>query len=173
MKIVLIVLLFFMPCGILLGAKGDHIVAKHRTSLESISIPLVDFEDRTIREAVDFVWSRAVELNTLETDPKKKGISILIRYPSGELYPKWGARNPDRPAEPKGIKIRYRARNVTVCDLLIEIAKIARFDLYTTSVGVVFCPPGTYPFPNANAKNGDTWEQLYKVPHFHRSATKR
>jgi hypothetical protein len=24
------------------------------------------------------------------------------------------------------------------------------------------------PFPNANAKNGDTWEQLYKVPHFHR-----
>ena len=139
-------------------------VAKRRAALDRIMIPLVEFEGDTAQLAVDFAWARTVELDNLELDPKQKGISISIRYASGEVYPRRHMRDPDPPQDPNEGKILYSARDIPLTKLLVEIAKQAGFDVYTTSAGVVFCPPGTAPFPNRYAENGETWEALFKVP---------
>ncbi|MBK1882053.1 hypothetical protein JIN85_06480 [Luteolibacter pohnpeiensis] len=46
--------------------------------LRRIIIPRIDFNDITFREAVDFLRLRAVELDSTELDPSKKGINMMI-----------------------------------------------------------------------------------------------
>ncbi|NNC88969.1 MAG: type II and III secretion system protein [Akkermansiaceae bacterium] len=47
--------------------------------LKNIIIPVIDFEDTTVEEAVDFLRQRASELDTFELDPTKKGINFVVR----------------------------------------------------------------------------------------------
>jgi hypothetical protein len=94
-----------------------------------------------------------LDLHTL--DPAKKGVTMLI-IPPDPIHPKLKAGN----KEPN--LINYQARNVSVTTVLIEIAKQAKHDLYLTSAGVIFCPPGNAPFPNKLAKKGLIWDVLHK-----------
>lgn len=52
-----------------------------RNKLKSIIIPRIDFEDTTIEEAIDFLRMRSSELDTLELDPARKGINMVVRRP--------------------------------------------------------------------------------------------
>ncbi len=54
-------------------------VAYITEKLRRIIIPRIDFEDTTLEEAVQFLRLRAAELDTLELDPTKKGINLVIR----------------------------------------------------------------------------------------------
>lgn len=56
-------------------------VAAITDKLRSIIIPRIDFEDRTVEEAIDYLRLRAVELDTKELDPTKKGVNLVIRRP--------------------------------------------------------------------------------------------
>ncbi len=56
-------------------------VASINEKLRRIIIPRIDFEDTTIDEAIAFLRMRASELDTLEPDPSRRGVSILIRKP--------------------------------------------------------------------------------------------
>ena len=47
--------------------------------LDEIAIPRIDFQDATIREAVDFIKQRAAALDTTEQDPSRKGINIVLK----------------------------------------------------------------------------------------------
>ena len=49
--------------------------------LRRIVIPKIDFDDVTVREAIDFLRLRCAELDTLELDPAKKGFNFVIRHP--------------------------------------------------------------------------------------------
>jgi len=49
--------------------------------LRSIIIPVIDFEDTSVEEAVDFLRSRSRELDTTTTDPNQKGINFVVRKP--------------------------------------------------------------------------------------------
>ncbi len=49
--------------------------------LKNIIIPVVDFDDTTVEEAIDFLRQRARELDNWEIDPTKKGINFVIRKP--------------------------------------------------------------------------------------------
>jgi len=52
--------------------------------LRTIIIPLVDFQDTSVEEAIDFLRQRSIELDTLETDPTRKGVNFVIRKPRVE-----------------------------------------------------------------------------------------
>jgi general secretion pathway protein D len=52
--------------------------------LRTINIPVVDFEDTSVEEAIDFLRQRSIELDTLETDPAHKGVNFVIRKPRVE-----------------------------------------------------------------------------------------
>ena len=52
--------------------------------LSRIMIPRLDFEDRTVEEALDYIRLRIVELDQTESEPARKGVSMVIRRPKGE-----------------------------------------------------------------------------------------
>lgn len=47
--------------------------------LDEIIIPRVDFRDATVREALDFIKQRATSLDTLDSDPTRKGVNIVLK----------------------------------------------------------------------------------------------
>jgi len=47
--------------------------------LDEIIIPKIDFQEATIREAIDFIKQRAASLDTTEQDPTRKGINIVLK----------------------------------------------------------------------------------------------
>ena len=49
--------------------------------LRRVIIPNIAFDDVTVEEAVDFLRLRASELDTLESDPTRKGLNIVLRQP--------------------------------------------------------------------------------------------
>lgn len=53
-----------------------------RRKLKNIDIPVVDFNNITVDEAVDFLRLRSRELDRGELDPNKKGINFVVRTPS-------------------------------------------------------------------------------------------
>ncbi|WAC18233.1 hypothetical protein OVA24_13400 [Luteolibacter sp. SL250] len=56
-------------------------VAYITQKMKTIVIPEIDFENVTVEEAVDFLRQKAVEFDTLELDPAKKGVNFIIRRP--------------------------------------------------------------------------------------------
>ena len=59
--------------------------------LRSIIIPVIDFEDTSVEEAVDFLRQRSRELDNTTTDPAMKGINFTIRKPRSAGAPAAGA----------------------------------------------------------------------------------
>lgn len=53
-----------------------------RRKLQNINLPVVDFQDVTVDQAIDILRQRARELDTLELDPTKKGINFVVRTPT-------------------------------------------------------------------------------------------
>lgn len=45
--------------------------------LDEIIVPRIDFQDATLREALDFLRQRAIALDTTEQDPTRKGVNIV------------------------------------------------------------------------------------------------
>lgn len=64
------------------GDRPSDGVAAITNKLRSIIIPRIDFEDRTVEEAIDFLRQRADELDPTELDPAKKGVNLVIRRPT-------------------------------------------------------------------------------------------
>ncbi|MFD2160437.1 Amuc_1098 family type IV pilus outer membrane protein [Rubritalea tangerina] len=53
-----------------------------RRKLQNITLPVVDFSDVTVDQAIDILRQRARELDTLELDPQKKGVNFVVRTPT-------------------------------------------------------------------------------------------
>ncbi|MFZ9964389.1 MAG: Amuc_1098 family type IV pilus outer membrane protein [Terrimicrobiaceae bacterium] len=49
--------------------------------LDEIIIPKIDFTDSSIVEAIGFLRKRAAELDNTESDPKLKGVNIVLKLP--------------------------------------------------------------------------------------------
>ncbi len=64
------------------GDRPSDGVAAITEKLRTIIIPRIDFEDRTVEEAIDYLRLRAAELDPTELDPAKKGVNLVIRRPA-------------------------------------------------------------------------------------------
>lgn len=125
------------------SAASDFIIAK----LNKIVIPVIELNDLSVDEAVDFIRFRSSELDP-EPDPAKRGVSMLIT----RGHP---AAAESTPMVKPPARINYRARKVSFLTALSEIARQAGLDVYITSGGIVLCPLGADPFPNGKADRGD------------------
>ena len=160
MNKIIITAIISLILGTVHGEDRERFLAKKSTFLNSINLPTVDLKQVTVQEALDFAWARTVELDNSTVDPHQKGVSILLRYPSGEMYPRKLPLDLEPPNNPKKLRITISATNILLADLLKEIARQTGYDIYITSVGIVFCPPDTAPFPNASSSKGDVWEKI-------------
>ena len=60
--------------------------------LRTIVIPEIKFENVSLEEAVDLLRLRAIEHDTTEVDPKKKGINFVVKIPEGKPMPQFNSR---------------------------------------------------------------------------------
>lgn len=129
---------------------GAFILAK----LDSIIIPVIDFEDTSLEEAMDYLRVRSIELDSYEPIDMR-GVSILIKA---------------NPAVPNSLSLgesepftridRLHATNITLTEALIQTCEAAEVDAYLTSVAIVVCPKGIPPFPNPKADSGEVYKKL-------------
>lgn len=55
-----------------------------RRKIQSINLPVVDFQDVTVDQALDVLRQRTRELDTTEFDPTRKGVNFVLRLPNQE-----------------------------------------------------------------------------------------
>ncbi|MDB6076518.1 MAG: type and secretion system protein [Akkermansiaceae bacterium] len=121
---------------------SSYILAK----LKNINIPVIEFDDTSVEEAIDFLRLRAKELDVLELDPAKKGINFVIRKPrtGGEAAPAEGAAaGLGAAGDPGALRIKeLRLRNVPLAEALRYICDATKLR-YKVDVFAVTLVPAT------------------------------
>jgi hypothetical protein len=110
--------------------------------LREIIIPVIDFEDTSLEEAVDFLRLRCIELDANEADAVKKGLNFVIAPakepavdPFAERAPEAGIKSPLIPS--------LRLRNVPLGEALKYICQATgtRFEVDDHAVNIVSGAP--------------------------------
>ena len=60
----------------------DSNALKIRRKLQNIIIPVIDFQDVTVDQAIDILRQRTRELDSIQLDPAKKGVNFVVRTPT-------------------------------------------------------------------------------------------
>ena len=60
------------------GDQTTDSILINETKLKNIIIPSIEFSDTPLRDALEFIQQKSVQLDFNESDPNKKGINILI-----------------------------------------------------------------------------------------------
>jgi beta-lactamase regulating signal transducer with metallopeptidase domain len=100
--------------------------------LNSIIIPRIEFQDTTVEEAIEFLRLRAAELDSLESDPARKGVNFVIRHP--------------RPAPAKGVAAppllirELKVRNVSLGRAIQYICELANLRYTVDDTAVILAP---------------------------------
>ncbi|WP_367871310.1 Amuc_1098 family type IV pilus outer membrane protein [Luteolibacter sp. Populi] len=116
--------------------------------LRDITIPIIDFEDTSVEEAIDFLRLRSRELDVKETDPSRKGINFVVRKPragaSGDAaLDADAAGGLGATADPGALRIKeLRLRNVPLAEALKYICDATRLR-YKVDEYAVTLVPGT------------------------------
>lgn len=97
-----------------------------REKLDSIIIPVIDFDDTSFEEAIDFLRVRAAEL---DPDPDPSLIDA-IKFPEGRTADDIGARR----------ILAFSERNISMWKVLKRIASDCRMKIKPTDQGFEFIP---------------------------------
>lgn len=130
--------------------------------LRDITIPVIDFEDTSVEEAIDFLRLRSRELDTKETDPSRKGINFVIRKPrsggSGDAaLDADAAGGLGATADPGSLRIReLRLRNVPLAEALKYICEQTKLRYKVDEYAVTLVP--------ATETDEDLFNRTFRVP---------
>jgi len=103
-----------------------HGTAGINRKLDEIIIPKIDFRDATVREALDFIKQRASSLDSVEQDPARKGINIVLKLA------------PD--AAESGSRITLSLTDVPLRAAIDYVARAANLKLKVEPYSVVVVP---------------------------------
>lgn len=115
--------------------------------LKEIIIPVIDFEDTSIEEAIDFLRLRSRELDP-DADQTKRGVSFVIRKPRSVLSPEEVAVIEKEAGGPlggvpnrNGLRIKeLRMQNVSLWDALHRIADETGLQVEISESGIRLIP---------------------------------
>lgn len=130
--------------------------------LKTIQIPVIDFEDTSVEEAVDFLRLRSIELDTGELDPNKKGINFVIRKPrsggSGDAgLDADAAGGLGAAQDPGALRIKeLRLRNVPLAEALKYICEQTKLRFKVDEFAVTLVP--------ATETDEDLFTRSFRVP---------
>jgi len=96
--------------------------------LDSIIIPSIEFNEASVREALDFLKQRAAQLDTSETDPTKKGVNIFLKLDSATA------------AAESGIRINLSLKEIPLIDALRYIVTAANLKMKVEPYAVAIVP---------------------------------
>jgi hypothetical protein len=141
------------------SSPGDTVIAK----LDTIVIPVVNFENASAEEAIDFLRQRSIELDP-DRESSQRGISFIVRQARPiEASTSDGSSDLNPHSVALDYPVSYVGKDVPILDVLTEVARQGRLDAYLTSVGVIVTPEGKPPFPNPKATEGEVWKVLRKT----------
>ena len=115
--------------------------------LDGIVIPIIDMEDTSVEEAMDFLRMRSFDDSG--RDVYSKGLSYMERQsqmPKESEYTESMLGN-DGGDRPWPYTVTYRARNIRLLDVAIEIASQGHMDAFVTTDRVLLVPEGSKPLP--------------------------
>jgi general secretion pathway protein D len=130
--------------------------------LKTIQIPVIDFEDTSVEEAIDFLRLRSIELDTGELDPNKKGINFVIRKPRGGASGDAGldadaAGGLGAAQDPGALRIKeLRLRNVPLAEALKYICEQTKLRYKVDEFAVTLVP--------ATETDEDLFTRSFRVP---------
>lgn len=101
--------------------------------LDRIIVPVVNFEDVSIEEAVDFLRAQSVAHDTLETDPTRKGVNFVLDL---------GPADSEVGAEVRATRINLQLRNVPISQILQYLGDITRTAHTPQDWAVIIRPRG-------------------------------
>lgn len=105
--------------------------------LEQIDIPIIDFEETSIDEAIDFLRHRVRELEPFDSEPTLRGISFIVRKPRLEGSDAEGGLNiPNQ----RPLRLTYQARDVSAWHAIQHIAREADFTVEVGPTAVMIVP---------------------------------
>ncbi len=143
------------------GQRPSAVGVNIEFKLKNMLIPVVDFDDTTVEEAIDFLRQRAQELDKWELDPIKKGINFVIRKP------RIGGGAPDAELDVEGglgaidpgsARVKeLKLRNVPLSSVLQYICEQARLRYKVDDFAVTLLPIGA-------AEGDDVLTRKWKVP---------
>lgn len=117
--------------------------------LRSIIIPVIEFEDTSVEEAVDFLRTRSRELDTTTTNPADKGINFVVRKPqAGAAAPAADAAGLEAAAgglavtaDPGALRVKeLRLTNVPVATALKYICDSTKLKYKVDDFAVTLVP---------------------------------
>ncbi|MFT5906699.1 MAG: tetratricopeptide (TPR) repeat protein, partial [Cryomorphaceae bacterium] len=117
--------------------KGQNEALAIRNKLTTIQLPLVEFDDEaTVGDAINFLRSRARELDSEELDPNKKGLSFAFRNPS--VVDSAGSDAVADIDKIEDIKLGgLKLRNIPMDEALRQIVQVSGLRYKTTDQGIV------------------------------------
>ena len=131
--------------------------------LKSITIPVIDFEDTSVEEAIDFLRLRSIELDTQELDPNRKGINFVIRKPRGGAGGADAGLDADAAGglgaapDPGSLRIKeLRLRNVPLAEALKYICEQTKLRYKVDEFAVTLVP--------ATETDEDLFTRSFRVP---------
>ncbi|WP_367872344.1 hypothetical protein [Luteolibacter sp. Populi] len=130
--------------------------------LRDVVIPIIDFEDVSVEEAIDFLRLRSRELDVKETDPSRRGMNFVIRKPraggSGDAaLDADAAGGLAATADPGALRIKeLRLRNVPMAEALKYICDATRLRYKVDDYAITIVP--------ATETDEDLFTRVFNVP---------
>lgn len=126
--------------------------------LSKIVIPVVNFQDTPIEDAVDFL--RMCSFQMEGGPPEQRGVSWIIKSQRNDAADNCAGDPVDPDEAPK---INYSAKDVGLLTAIEEVARQAHLDVYLTNVGIVICHPGESPLPVGKGPGEEkVWKTIHK-----------
>jgi len=115
-----------------IGGAGNEVTIEAK--LDRIVIPVIDMEDASLEEAVDFLRAQSRTLDTAELDPMRRGIEIVLQLGQSDTPEGQAVRS---------TRVNLKLRNVPLRQVLGYITKMTGTVWETQEFAVVIRPAGT------------------------------
>lgn len=122
------------------STSGRSLGAYLTEKMDKIIFPTVSFENASIQEAIEYLRLKSKDLDTMETDPNRKGVNIIIRQ--GDA--------------PAGASISLDLRNVPMSEALRYICDLAQMKFKVEAYAVIVVP--------ISDNNTEMFNRTYRVP---------
>lgn len=145
------------------GPEAGDAIADNQALMNKLSriiIPQIQFRDATVREAVEFLKQKSVELDTSEPDPLRRGVNIVLKLeptasyggpgasgalaepaiPGLEAPVDTGSTAPTSSIDPSEARITLSLRNIPMMEALNYIANLAGLKVKVDPYAVAIVP---------------------------------
>ncbi len=115
--------------------RTDAASARLRQKLNAIIIPRLEFREATIKEALDFLKQKSIELDTEEPDAAKRGVNIILNL-AAPLDPSAEKAVPPNPTD---ARVTVALTNIPLIEALRYVTSLAnlKFRMDANAVEVV------------------------------------